>query len=179
MASVARDPALQELLDKQAIADVVARYARTLDWLDDEGQASCYWPDALIDYGFFKGTAADFLPVVMEIERGSDRRWHMLGGLLIRLNSATRASSECYGVFAGATRQEDGSLAGNLYGGRYLDEWEKRGGDGGSEWRISQRLYLVDWQHPLKDQPDFTPDPAFPLPTARIAESGHPLYRPL
>ena len=28
------DPALQELLDKQAITEVLARYARTLDWLD-------------------------------------------------------------------------------------------------------------------------------------------------
>ena len=48
-----RDPALQELLDKQAIAEVIQRYSRTLDWLDDEGQASCFWPDAAIDYAFF------------------------------------------------------------------------------------------------------------------------------
>ena len=69
------DPALQQLLDKQAITEVIARYSRTLDWLDDEGQATCYWPDAQIDYGFFSGTAADFLPVVMAIERQSQRRW--------------------------------------------------------------------------------------------------------
>ena len=62
-----RDPALQALLDKQAIGEVIARYSRTLDWLDDDGQASCYWPDAAIDYGFFKGTAANFVPVVMQV----------------------------------------------------------------------------------------------------------------
>ena len=33
------DQALQQLLDKQAICDAIQRYARTLDWLDDEGQA--------------------------------------------------------------------------------------------------------------------------------------------
>lgn len=169
------DAALEELLDKQAIGEVVARYARTLDWLDDEGQAGCYWPDADIDYGFFRGTAADFLPVVMATERRSDRRWHMLGGLIVKLHGGGRASSECYGVFAGATRQDDATLAGQLIGGRYLDEWDKRGG----EWRISKRLYLVDWKQPLADQPGFEPDPDLPLPTARIAESGHPLYRPL
>ncbi|MFN2099203.1 nuclear transport factor 2 family protein [Altererythrobacter sp. MF3-039] len=173
------DAAIRELLDKKAIEEVVWRYSRTLDWLDDEGQASCYWPDADIDYGFFKGKAAEFLPIVMEIERGSDRRWHMLSGLIIKLHSATSASSECYGLFAGASRQDDGTLAGNLYGGRYLDEWEKRGGGDGPEWRISKRLYLVDWQHDLKNQPDFAPNPDFPLPTAQIAESGHPLYRKL
>lgn len=169
------DPAVAELLDKQAIGEVVARYARTLDWLDDAGQGSCYWPDAAIDYGFFKGSAADFLPVVMATERRSDRRWHMIGGLIVKLHADGRASSECYGVFAGAARQPDGSLAGQLIGGRYLDEWEKRRG----EWRIAARTYLLDWRTPLSEQPDFAPDPAFPLPTAQISGSGHPLYRPL
>ena len=49
---------LEDLLAKDAIIDVLARYSRTLDWLDDEGQASCFWPDAAIDYGFFRGSAA-------------------------------------------------------------------------------------------------------------------------
>lgn len=169
------DAALQQLIDRRQIEDVVARYARTLDWLDDDGQASCYWPDADIDYGFFKGKAADFLPVVMQTERDSDRRWHMLGGLIVKFHSGVSALSECYGIFAGARRQEDGTLAGNLYGGRYLDEWEKRNG----EWRISARTYLLDWHHPLTNQPEFTPNPDFPLPTVQIAESGHPLYRPM
>ena len=43
------EPALQELIDKQAICDVIQRYSRTLDWLDDGGQTNCYWPDAEID----------------------------------------------------------------------------------------------------------------------------------
>lgn len=173
------DAALRELVDKQAICDAIQRYSRNLDWLDDAGQASCYWPDADIDYGFFKGKAEEFLPIVMEIERGSDRRWHMLSQPLIAFRSPTQASSECYGVFAGASRQEDGSLEGNLYGGRYLDEWEKRDAGSGREWRVSKRLYIVDWQSDLVNQPDFTPNPDFPLPTAQISESDHPLYRPL
>lgn len=178
------DPMIQELLDKKQIEDVVARYARTLDWLDDEGQSSCYWPDAAIDYGFFKGRADEFLPIVMEVERASDRRWHMLGGLIIAFASPTKASSECYGIFAGARRGDDGTLAGNLYGGRYIDEWEKRPvqndlGKNGMEWRISKRLYLLDWQQDLTNQPDFTPNPDFPLPTLHIKQSNHPLYRKL
>ena len=169
------DPALQELLDKQAIEEVIQRYARTLDWLEDEGQASCYWPDAHIEYGFFTGRAEDFLPVVMVTERSLARRWHMLSTPLIRFHSATSASSECYGVFGGGRLQEDGSIAGDLIGGRYIDEWEKRD----SEWRISARTYILDWKSPLADQPMFAPDADFPLPTLQIAESGHPLYRKL
>ncbi|MBD2843326.1 nuclear transport factor 2 family protein [Erythrobacter rubeus] len=173
------EPALQDLIDRHAINDVIQRYARTLDWLDDEGQGTCYWPDAEVDYGFYKGRADQFLPIVMEVERGSDRRWHMLSQPLIRFHSAKSASSECYGIFAGAKRQDDGTLAGNLFGGRYLDEWEKRSEGNGEEWRISARIYLLDWQSDLTDQPGFTPDPDFPLPTAQIDQSGHPLYRRL
>ena len=173
------DPQLQELLDKQAISDVLQRYSRTLDWLDGEGHAQCYWPDAEIDYGFFEGSALDFLPVVIEVERGSGRRWHMLSAPIIAFHSPTQASSETYGVAAASRRQDDGTLAGNIYGGRYLDEWEKREAPSGMQWRISKRLYLVDWRSPLTDQPGFTPDPELPLPTADISEYGHPLYRKL
>lgn len=169
------EQALQELLDKKAIEDVVARYSRTLDWLDDAGQASCYWDDAAVDYGFFKGTAKDFLPSVMEIERMSQRRWHMLSGLIIKFNSDSTASSECYGIATSANPQDDGSMAGMMFGGRYFDEWEKRDG----EWRISARTYNLDWRHPLPDQPGFEPEGDFALPTVKITESDHPAYRPM
>jgi len=46
---MSRDEALQALLDKQAIGEVIARYSRSLDWLDEDGHASCYWPEAAID----------------------------------------------------------------------------------------------------------------------------------
>lgn len=173
------DPKLQELLDKQEISDVIQRYSRTLDWLDEGGQAGCYWPDAQIEYGFFSGRAEDFLPVVMETESSLARRWHMLSQPIIRFHSPTSASSECYGIFGGGRYQEDGSIAGDIIGGRYLDEWEKRGGSDGPEWRISARTYILDWKSPLKDQPMFDPDPAFPLPTFRIDAPGHERYRKL
>lgn len=168
------EQALRELLDKQAIAEVIARYSRTLDWLDDAGQATCYWPDAHIDYGFFKGTAADFVPVVMAVERQSQRRWHFLGSLQIAIKSATTASAESYGLATGV-RADEGLWTGNIYGGRYLDEFEKRDG----EWRIARRQYVMDWSMPLGPQNDGTPNPAFPLPILEIMASGHPLYRPM
>lgn len=174
-----RDAMLQELIDRQEISDVIQRYSRTLDWLDAAGQTSCYWPDAHIEYGFFTGRAEDFLPVVMETEAGLARRWHMLSTPLIRFQSATSASSECYGVFGGGRRQDDGSIAGDLIGGRYLDEWEKRTENGHSEWRISARTYILDWKSPLTNQPMFEPDPDFPLPTFKIEKGGHPNYREL
>jgi hypothetical protein len=171
------DTGLQQLLDKQAIADVLQRYSRTLDWLDDEGQACCFWPDAPIDYGFFNGSAADFVPVVMAIERASQRRWHFLSAPSIAFHGADRASVECYGFATGIREAEDGSWSGGLYGGRYLDEFERRAGDSGREWRIAARRYIMDWKTPLENQPPNTPDPALPLPVLQIIASGHPDYR--
>lgn len=164
---------LQELLDKQAITEVLQRYSRTLDWLDDDGQAGCFWPDAHIDYGFFTGTAADFLPVVMQIERASQRRWHFLSAPAIALTAPDHAQAECYGMATGIRQQDDGSWSGGLYGGRYLDEFAKKGG----EWRIAQRRYIMDWKLPLDDQPGNAPNPDFPLPVLQIIASGHPAYR--
>lgn len=166
---------VQELLDRQAIIDVLQRYSRTLDWLDDDGQATCFWPDAAIDYGFFTGSAADFLPVVMQIERASQRRWHFLSGPSIAFHSPDRASVECYGLATGIREGEDGSWSGGLYGGRYLDAFDRRDG----EWRIAARKYIMDWKLPLEDQPGNAPNPDFPLPVLRIIASGHPEYRPM
>lgn len=165
---------LQELLDRQAIGDLIARYSRTLDWLDDEGQAGCYWPDAAIDYGFFKGTAAEFVPVVMQVERSTGRRWHMLAPLAVKLTSATTAEGECYGVALGFRREGEAEpYTGKMYGGRYLDTYEKRG----DEWRIASRRYILDWTMPMPDQPDASPRADFPLPMLDLRESGHPDYR--
>ena len=164
---------LQRLLDKQAIAEVLQRYSRTLDWLDDAGQAACFWPDAPIDYGFFTGSAADFVPVVMAIERASQRRWHFLSAPSIAFHSADRASVECYGFATGIRCDAEGVWSGGLYGGRYLDEFERREG----VWRIAQRQYVMDWRTPLDNQPPDEPDPDFPLPVLQIIASGHPAYR--
>lgn len=169
------DAALQELLDKQAIAEVLQRYSRTLDWLDDEGQAGCFWPDAHIDYGFFTGSAADFLSVVMQIERASQRRWHFLSPPSIAFTGPDRASVECYGMATGIREQDNGTWSGGLYGGRYLDEFERRSG----AWRIARRTYVMDWKLPLDDQPSNEPNPDFPLPVLQILASGHPDYRPM
>jgi hypothetical protein len=167
------EAAVRELLDKQAIAEVLQRYARTLDWLDDAGQARCFWPDASIDYGFFTGSAADFIPVVMAIERASQRRWHFLSAPSIAFAGPGQARVECYGFATGIRQQADGSWSGGLYGGRYLDEFAQRDG----EWRIASRRYIMDWKLPLENQPGTDPDPALPLPVLQIIASGHPDYR--
>lgn len=167
------DPKIQELLDKQAIQEVVLRYGRTQDWLDDDGQDSCFWPDADIDYGFFKGTGADFVKTVMAHEREVPRRWHLCTSVMIKVEGL-KARGECYGIAVGG-RLVDGRMQSNMYGGRYLDEFEKRFG----QWRISKRTYILDWSHRFPDAIADTAGADFPLHVLDISQGGHPRYRRL
>jgi hypothetical protein len=48
------------------IQDVLVRYARALDWLDDEMLRTAFFDDAEIDYGFFRGSFREFAPILMQ-----------------------------------------------------------------------------------------------------------------
>jgi hypothetical protein len=167
------DAQLQELLDKRACEEVILRYGRTQDWLDEPGQASCFWPDADVDYGFFKGNGAEFVSTVMEHERSVPRRWHLCTSIMVQVDG-DHAKAECYGIAVGGSRDE-GTLNDSMYGGRYLDELEKRDG----EWRISKRTYILDWSHQFPDATADTAGADFALHVLDISRAGHPLYREL
>jgi len=160
---------LQQLLDKQAIAEVLQRCSRTLDWLDEAGQASCYWPDADIDFGFFQGRADAYVPMVMEHQRGAAKRWHMSTNVMIKLDG-DHALAESYGITVGAGTN-DGPR--RMYGGRYLDELSKRG----QEWRISKRVYILDWSKTFSDDSGEARLEGAALYAPDINEPDHELYR--
>ena len=163
------DERLQQLLDKQSIDEVLQRCCRTLDWLDEAGQASCYWPDADIDFGFFQGRADAYVPMVMEHQRGAAKRWHLATGVMITLDG-DKARAESYGITVGAGRV-DGPR--KMYGGRYLDELEKRG----HEWRISKRAYLLDWSKTFDDDSADARLEGAALYAPDINAPNHELYR--
>jgi hypothetical protein len=165
---------LQELLDRKACEDVILRYGRTLDWLDNAGQQDCYWPDATIDYGFFRGAAKEWVPVVMDIESASARRWHVSTGVMVQVNG-DNAKSECYGLSLGAVENDQGELVDTLFGGRYLDALEKREG----EWRISQRTYIADWSNSFTDGLGAMISSGFTLNVLQIQQPDHQSYRKL
>ena len=50
------DRLLIELVDRHEIHQVLLRYARGLDRLDNALARSCYWDDAIEDHGHFVGT---------------------------------------------------------------------------------------------------------------------------
>ena len=165
---------LQELLDRKACEDVLMRYGRTLDWLDGEGHESCFWPDAQIDYGFFQGCGADWVPTVMEIEAAAPHRWHVSTGAMVQIRG-DKARGECYGLSVGTSKNEQGELVDTMFGGRYLDELEKRDG----QWRISKRSYIADWIHHFPNGLEAINSSGLLLKILDIHGPGHALYRRL
>ena len=86
-----------------------------------------------------------------------------------------KAKGECYGIAVGTGQDESGNLSDSMYGGRYLDEFEKRDG----EWRISKRTYILDWSHSFPNAIEAMTPEDFALNILQIREPGHSMYRPL
>lgn len=134
--------ALQGLLDKQAIAEVLYRYARACDRADEALLRSCFHPDATNRHGRFDGSAADFCTFAMKIVHSNKREKHTMSNVMVELDGDV-AISEChYVAYHRRVDRETGAEEDYLNGGRFIDRFERRGG----EWRIAARVGLVDYE---------------------------------
>ena len=70
MRDAQREQRIDELLDKQAITELVHAYANAADRHDHDKMRALYHPDAIDDHGHFaKGPAMDFIDKLPEIQR--------------------------------------------------------------------------------------------------------------
>jgi len=129
---------LGTLLDEAACRRVLSHYGPSLDWRDPEMLASTLWPDAVIDYGFFKGNTEEYVRVFSQIERSAVRPFHLMVCERLAVKGST-ANAESLGIALTIETAADGKVTARQYWGRYLDQLEKRG----KEWRIIHRTYLV------------------------------------
>jgi len=134
------NPGLQELLDKQACTDLLARYASALEWADEQALSEVFFADAQVDYGFFKGRGDQFVPAMMAQIRACLRTWHNNGPPLLRIDG-DEAQAETHGTGATIVEIDGGRTVTSLLGGRDLDRLERRNG----AWGIAKRVYVVDW----------------------------------
>jgi hypothetical protein len=143
-----RDAALDGLLDRQAITDCLIRYARGIDRHDDDMVASAYHDDAIDDHTTYIGSGRG---LAVHASAAHDLIWkahqHFVTNITIDLNG-DEAHAESYWIVAGR-RIVDASL--DLHGGRYLDRFERRGG----EWRIAARICAYEWGLRPEDVSDF------------------------
>ena len=97
---------------------------------------------AFDDHGDWKGDITAFLAIAPEFLSGFKVTMHMMGLPLIDLQG-DRADVETYAIaWHQRPGSRDGSLKDDVWGVRYLDRFERRGG----EWRIANRTMVRDWR---------------------------------
>ncbi|TAJ53353.1 MAG: nuclear transport factor 2 family protein [Nevskiaceae bacterium] len=138
-----REQQLDELLDKQAITELVMAYANAADRHDHAKMRALYHPDAIDDHGHFaKGPAMDFIAKLPEIQKAMAILHHNVTTVNLKLDG-DRAEGEIY-ILAFHQVQAEDRLYDVLIGGRYFDKYEKRDG----VWKFSHRAIVADWAYP-------------------------------
>ncbi|MEO9177327.1 MAG: nuclear transport factor 2 family protein [Gaiellales bacterium] len=131
--------AVQELLDREAIADLIYAYCDHFDRNEPEQVAALFTADATIDYGPESDTIVGAEHIAPTIAIGLERTFaatsHHVSNIRILFQDADHASSEAY-LYAWH-RYVDRSRDGELWG-RYRHRFT-RTADG---WRIAE-LVLV------------------------------------
>lgn len=139
-----RDPALQALLDKQEITEVLMRYSRAVDRGDVELLRACYHADATEDHGgVFTGPAAEYIARIAPILPKAGVLTHAVSNVLIELDS-DHARVEAY-ITTFARMKKDGEKFDTLTLARTLDRFERRDG----VWRIAARRMSWEWHHEM------------------------------
>ncbi len=131
--------AIQHLLDKQAITEVLHRYSRGVDRRDRSILATVYWPDAADDHILFQGGGEALLDYLVGAVQGMHTA-HRISNILIEFDGADCARAESY-VWAFHNVPVPGGREDIVFGGRYLDVFERRAG----EWRIARRRVIMDF----------------------------------
>ncbi|WP_394147293.1 nuclear transport factor 2 family protein [Shewanella atlantica] len=145
---------LQDLLDKEAIKDVIHHLTRSLDRMDRGLMRSTYWPEAIEEHQdpefpvFFTDAESSPAPATYNqfacqaMKGFSTLRTtqHRVSNIVIDLLDENRANAESYVWAFHLVGEGKEAHEVTLYG-RMLFNFEKRG----DEWRILKRLTVFDW----------------------------------
>lgn len=136
---------LQAVVDKSEIADILYRFARGIDRIDETLLRSVCHPDATIDLGpgIFQGTANDYVHWVLGVLHQIRSSHHMIANVHAQLDGdVALVESYCHAHFRldKPTGREDVFM-----GSRYLDRMERRPAGPGGVWKIVHRKQILDW----------------------------------
>ncbi len=163
-------PAVQELLDKQALAELVLRYCRGIDRRDYALVRSLYHDDAIDDHGhMFYGGADDYVAWLPSILNGFECTVHSLSNMLFRIDG-DRAEGELYATAYHRTPPAPSREI--VVGGRYLDQYSRRDG----VWKFQHRALVLDWCRVAEADLAAYQDLSVGAPTGSAGESD-PSYR--
>ena len=131
---------LQDLLDRDAIHEVLLRYARGVDRQDLDLVASCFTPDAAYDGTLGQGTIVTALAALRSAMARYEATLHFMANQVIEL-AGDAAHSETYAIAYHRLATADGPRLFTV-GVRYLDELSRCG----ARWLIHRRVVRTEWQ---------------------------------
>jgi hypothetical protein len=139
---------LARLVAKQDVADLLARYLRSIDRGDVEGLRACYLPGATEDHGgVFTGDAQAYVDsVAATLVHPRAVGSHALTNVLVEVgDDATTAVAESYVLAFARVRTPDGPVADSLTAARMVDRLRCVEG----RWGIEHRTLRFDWNHDM------------------------------
>src|SRR5262245_60411547 len=134
---------VDELVAKQAIAEVIYPYCRALDRMDWELARTVWHADGTADYGanMFQGTGSGFIEWVWTQHAAMMGHSHQITNVLIEVDGE-RAASEAYVTAALRLEADANAHATEIVSrGRYVDTWSRRDG----RWAIDHRRFVEDF----------------------------------
>ena len=135
--------AFETLLAKQEIRELMYRYCRAFDRIDDDLAKTVFHPDGTCNYANRADTAdipfSHYLGPSSATRAKFRNHSHQVTNHLIEI-AGDKATSEAYFTASMQSQPKDGTITEHLYRGRYLDRWSRRDG----KWGIDHRHVVFD-----------------------------------
>lgn len=168
---MSQDKAVQQLIDRAALQELVAAYFRGVDRCDFDLLRSLYHPDGWDDHGdYFRGPASDYVDWLSQVLPALDATQHLMGAASFAIDG-DRAEGEIQ--VAAYHRSKPPEPREFFTCGRYLDVYERRDG----VWRFLKRSMANDWV----DSRPLNPEAYAEFFTSNLGRNGpdDPLYKVL
>ena len=120
---------VRDLAARRDIYEAVYNYIRGQDRLLPEVQREAFHSASRVDCGLFSGTGYEWVDWAQKVLGEMQGSQHVLGQVQIKVNGDT-ADGEVYFI-AWHRIVEDGVEKDWIFGGRYIDRYERRDGHGG------------------------------------------------
>ena len=135
------DVEFERMIEERAILEVLNRYCRGIDRLDEALIRSCYHEDSVDDHGVYKGRGIDFAAFVVPVlGKAFTATMHTLGQSIVDWEGEDKARAETYVVARHRRKEGEGEML-ETVGARYVDQLEKRAG----EWKLFDRIVVYEW----------------------------------
>lgn len=133
---------VRAVADRQAICEVLARYAAGVDAKDAAMVRSAFHPDAVdCHQGHEPKSLDEFMAFMEPLFPRMGATAHYLGGVLVDLEGD--AATARYPAIAFHRLGEGSTAIDSIMGARVVDRLERREG----AWKISHRVVTYDWNH--------------------------------